>query len=35
MPEKTSLNVLCMARPRMIAKTPDVATSVPIGALKT
>jgi hypothetical protein len=35
MPEKTSLSVLCIAMPRTIAKTPEVAISVPTGALKT
>ena len=35
MPENTSASVLCKARPRMIAKTPDVAINVPTGAPKT
>ena len=34
MPEKTSLSVLCKARPRMMATTPDVAMSVPTGAFE-
>jgi hypothetical protein len=35
MPEKTSLSVFWSASPSMMAKTPEVAISVPTGMPKT